>query len=604
MNQSLFVFYAEFLLILGLITIFSFNKTSSLASRYSWYTLISLPIFFFYYTIFSSTDNIPFKDDFSLLESIYQMEFSTTFSEWAKAFFKQVNQHRFGFERSVMWLIYKILGDENIKAQIIIGNIFLLGILYLLFKIFKNFNLTIAYFTPLPLLLFNLTYFENATWGIAAIQNTPIIFFALLTIHFLSIENKNSFYLAILFATITLFTSGNGLAIWFVGILLLGIQNNWKKLGIWILVMTSLFTFYFMYDYELISSDKTNLLKHPFLNIQYILAFWGNIFFLNIPHPDIGHRYEDIIMCILSGFFLTGIMVCLAWKMIKNKFQNLSYNSMALLGGMAFLACTGLMLVLSRPIEIKIIFGGEILSRRYMIFGAAFLSLGYLGYLYLTLRRSYFQKLGLISFVLIGLSLNISSYYTSLSDIYRQQKELKLDGYYWKNHQMLLSFGEKYGEKIGYNHPTYMINLINKLDSSGIYRLSQSESLPLIELIRKANSINSRMFKGKIFTKMTTGNTIARETKGKVLFEGMKETKNQKIQYFALKSKKNVFIFPAVPKPNSLKNCILTQNLVSSEYNYETWKAKFPSDNYEIWVIEKDDQNNFIPLITQKNIQL
>ena len=513
MAKIFFVIYAEIILALGIATIYSFNKVSTRKYNYLWLAFMILPLLFFYYIIFSHTDNIPFKDDYSLLESIYKMDSSTTFSEWSKSFFSQVNQHRFGFERIVMWIIYKILGNENIKAQIIIGNSFLLGILYIFIRIFRNLNISYAYFTPLPLILFNLTYFENATWGIAAIQNTPIIFFALLTVHFLSLQSKQSFYWAILFATLSLFTSGNGLGIWVVGIVVLVLQKRWKNLVAWGLIMIFLFVFYFLYDYEIISSDRTNLIRHPFINVQYILAFWGNVFFQNIPHPYSPTRYLDITLCILAGLFISGIMAALCWKIFKEHFQNLSYNTLILVGGLFFLACTGLMLVLSRPAEIKIINGGEFLSRRYMLFGAVFLCLGYLAYLYLSKERKIIRQLGLICFIPIGIFLNINSYYTSLSDVYRQQQELRLDGFYWKNHKMLLSFGEKYGEKIGYNHPTYMINLISKLDSSGIYKLSQKEILPLVNLVKNAESTSAKVFEGEIDTLMSIGSTIAQENK-------------------------------------------------------------------------------------------
>lgn len=604
MNHNFFIVYSELLLLISVGTILCFNKNSKTFSKYYWVISIAFPICYFYYIVFSYTDNIPFKDDYTLLESIYKMEFSSNFSELSKSFFKQVNQHRFGFERSVMWLIYKVSGNENIKAQIVIGNSFLLGILYLFIKIFKNLKLTYAYFTPIPLILFNLTYFENATWGIAAIQNTPIIFFALLTAHFLSLKNKQSFCWAIFFAIITLFTSGNGIAIWLVGILILTLQNRWKNLAIWGVMMVFLFAFYFLYDYEIISSDKTNLLKHPFLNIQYVLAFWGNAFFQNIPHPNSPHLYWDIFLCIICGIFLSAIILLLFWKMFKNSFKKIPSNTLFLLGGMTFLACTGLMLVLSRPAEVKILNGGELLSRRYMLFGCTFLCIGYLGYLHLTAKRKLLQKVGFLYFFPIGLFLNINSYYTSLSDVYKQQQELRLDGNYWKNHQMLLSFGEKYGEKIGYNHPTYMVNLINKLDSSGIYRLSQNESLPLVNLIKNSEANSALYFNGKIDTTLSVGSTIQQENKQRILFKGIKKSTEQNIEYFALKSKKNVFLFPAVPKTNSVKNSFLTQSLIGLEFNYETWLAKFPSDLYEIWIIERGKENNFKPLFCQKTIQL
>lgn len=229
--------------------------------------------------------------------------------------------------------------------------------------------------------------------------------------------------------------------------------------------------------------------------------------------------------------------------------------------------------------------GGDVLSRRYMIFGATFICLGYLN---LVKENKRLLKIGVYCFIPIGLCLNISSYYTSLSDFYQQQQALLLDGYYWKNHKMLLSFGEKCGDKIGYNHPTYMISLINKIDSSGIYKLSQTESLPLVNLIKNSESNAEVIFEGKIDTLVSIHNTIGQGNKVRILFEGIKKLNKQNIQYFALKSQKNIFIIPAVPKTNSFENCVLTQSLNGLEFYYEIWKAKFLSDLYEIWVIKKN----------------
>jgi hypothetical protein len=126
----------------------------------------------------------------------------------------------------------------------------------------------------------------------------------------------------------------------------------------------------------------------------------------------------------------------------------------------------------------------------------------------------------------------------------------------------------------------------------------------VVNLIQKSNSNTAKTFEGKIDTVISIGNTIARESRERILFKGLKKIKNQNIQYFVLKSHKNVFLFPAVPKVNSWEDCFLTQTLFGSGFYYETWNAKFPSDNYEIWLIEKDNQNNFIPLFCRKEIQL
>jgi hypothetical protein len=603
MINHLFIFYVEILIFLFIsIPIIGNIRSLQRFDRYFIVSLIILPILFFFYNIVISTDNIPFKDDYVLLDSIFQMKNADSFSVWSQAFLKQVNQHRFAFERIMMWLIYQVFGSENIKAQIIIGDLFLLGILYFFIDIFRQFKLSWRYFIPVSLLLFNYTYFENATWGIAAIQNTPILFFALLTLHLLSLQTQKTFYFAVLVAIITMFTSGNGLGIWLVGFLLLTFQKRWKHLGIWFSVAFLIILFYFKYDYNLILSDRTNLFKHPFLNIWFILAFWGNVFYANIPHPFILYRYPDILLCIVAGSFLMFTILSLIWKVWTSKTQKYNNILWFLLAGMCFLALTGLMLVFSRPAEIKVYNGGELLSRRYMIFGAVFLCLGYLSYLFYFQNQKKWLRLGVIIFIPLSLGLNIYSYYFSIPDVYRQQQELKLDGFYWKNYKMLLTFGEKYEEKMFFNHPTYMSNLVNHLDSSGIYKLSQKKALPLFDLIKNGNKNTNEKFKGKLDTTMSKALTIAQESKDRVLFKVKSEGQN--VVYFGLKSVKNVFIFPSIPVPNSFQKALFSQSYYNLNFSYEIWKEKFPTDNYEVWLLEKDELGNMKAVFSEKEIRL
>ncbi|MDZ7900116.1 MAG: hypothetical protein U5N85_19100 [Arcicella sp.] len=603
MLSTNFIIYLDVMLLLGLMSFITILKPFFAKKQHFLYAgIIIVPIVFFFFNIIFSTDNIPFEDDYVLLDSIYKMQVSTSFSGWLEAFLKQVNQHRFAFERTMMWLIYQIFGSENIKVQIIFGDLFLLGILYFFIDIFRSFKLSWLYFIPVSLLLFNYTYFENATWGIAAIQNTPIIFFALLTLYLLSSQQSKAFYFSILFAIITMFTSGNGLGIWIVGLLLLSFQKRWQHLGIWVLVAFCTVLFYFKYDYDFIPSDRTNLFKHPFLNVLFTLTFWGNVFYANIPHPFKMYRYPDILMCIFTGVFLLTMMLGLVWKIWVSRFQKYSPKMWFMLAGLSFLALTGLMLVFSRPAEFKVYNGGELLSRRYMIFGAVMLCLGYLSYLFYFQNNKKLLKLGIIIFLPLSLGLNIYSYYASIPDVYRQQQEMKLDGYYWKNYQMFLTFGEKYQEKMFFNHPTYMGEIINNLDNSGIYQLSQKEILPLVDLIKKGDKNSSEKFKGTVDTTMSKALTIAQELKNRVLFTAKSADKN--VIYLGLKSAKSVFLLPAVPVINTLKKTILNQSYHDFSFSYEIWEAKFPADSYEVWLIEQDEMGSFKALYSKKNIIL
>jgi len=237
-----------------------------------------------------------------------------------------------------------------------------------------------------------------------------------------------------------------------------------------------------------------------------------------------------------------------------------------------------------------------------MIFGAAFLCLGYLSFLHFFQNQKKWLKLGIVIFLPISLILNVYSYYSSIPDVYRQQQELKLDGFYWKNHQMLLTFGEKFQEKMFFNHPTYMGNLVNNLDSSGIYKLSQTEIVPIHNLIKNGDRNSNNNFKGTLDTTMSKALTIAQESKDKVKFT--LKTEEKSVIYFGLKSIKNIFLMPAIPIINTFGKSFLNQSYYDASFSYEIWKEKFPPDNYEIWFIEKDHLGKHKAVFSGKNVRL
>ncbi len=110
----------------------------------------------------------------------------------------------------------------------------MLGILYLFFLAFKKEKVSWHYFIPVPYILFNLVYFENAIWGIAAIQNTPLLFFAMLTAYFIGKPDKRSWIFAVLAAIVTMFISGSGMLTWIIGGVILLFQKRYKLLAQWI----------------------------------------------------------------------------------------------------------------------------------------------------------------------------------------------------------------------------------------------------------------------------------------------------------------------------------------------------------------------------------
>src|SRR5690606_13261970 len=113
---------------------------------------MALTVFYFFYIIISFSTSFAFIDDFNLLDSFHQMLYSEEPIDQLKAFFKQVNEHRFAFERILMYLIFKVHGLPDPKVQIIIGNLFIGGIAWLFYRFFKQSGQPMIYFVPVVMI--------------------------------------------------------------------------------------------------------------------------------------------------------------------------------------------------------------------------------------------------------------------------------------------------------------------------------------------------------------------------------------------------------------------------------------------------------------------
>ena len=381
-NPYLFEYFGLVLVLLFFFIVSCFFRKLFVLKKWLGISLIVVPVAYFYIILESHTINIPFTDDYNLLETVHNFRSSNSFLDSVKILFEQVNQHRFAFERIVMLIMVFLTGTVNIKMQILIGNLSMLGILYLLFLPLKKEQVTWYYFIPVPYMLFNLVYFENAYWGIAAIQNTPLLFFAFLSAYGVGRQDRKGWYIGLFFALIATFTSGSGLLTWIVGAVILGFQKRFKLLALWLGIATCVFLFYFLFDYYLIVSDGKKVWEHPVFNTVFLLGFWGNALYLDIPHPLVPVFYKDLVWCVILGagiglvFFVWFLKTCLG--------RSLTRSHWFLWGALMFSMGTGAMFVISRPLANYLMYGGNVLSRRYMIFGVVLAATVYVCVLLLT----------------------------------------------------------------------------------------------------------------------------------------------------------------------------------------------------------------------------
>ncbi len=603
-NPYLFEYFGLVLLLLVLFGIsFAYNKGSYLTKAIG-LGVVLLPIFYFYLIIDAHLVNIPFTDDFVLLETVHDFRQEKDFVKAVKILFTQVNQHRFAFERLVMLALVLFTGTVNIKVLITLGNLFLLGILYLFAITLRDERVPWYYFLPVPFILFNLTYYENAFWGIAAIQNTPLLFFAFLSAYSLGRANRAGWWIGALSALIATFVSGTGMLAWIIGAIILFFQKKYQWLLWWIVLAIIFVGFYFLFNYQFIASaNAPKPWTHPVFNGLLLLGFLGNALYLDIPHPMQQSFYPDMVASAYLGIFIG--LIFLGWLVRFFLSQNLKASYWFLLGALLFGMGTGAMFVLSRPMGQFFMYGGSIFSRRYMIFGAVLLAVAYLAMLVLTRRLRYVQPvvlvLGLLSFV----ALNFQSYFSSIINLRKHHDELLVDGYYWKNYTTFLTDGHNFGDRPFWNHPTRMKELVESIETGSLSNLYGSDRLPSAAQFRTQVKDKSVLYKGTFGAR---ANYRIAETNLPAEYLEFYAQHKQPIYptYFLLVSEKYTLPLPAIPVPYSWEGFLSSRTYYSPRLQYGLFRSKLPSGKFQVWIMSPDttDGNNWDLRYTEKSIRL
>lgn len=561
--------------------------------------LIVLPVLYFFILLDAHLVNIPYTDDFNLLETVQKLRNSESFIGMLKALFEQVNQHRFGFERIVMLIMFVLTGTVNIKTQIIIGDLFMLGIGYLFYRSLKREGISWYWFIPVPYILFNLVYFENAYWGIAALQNTPLIFFAMLTAYGLAREDEKGFRVGLIAALLTTFTSGSGLLAWIVGMIILAFQKRFKNLLWWIAASVAVLLFYFFFDYRFVSSPGEKVWNHPFFNAIFVMAFWGNALYLDVRHPLVPVFHKDMIACVVLG---AGIMfIFAAWALRILLARKPTWSDWFLLGTMMFIMGTGAMFVISRPINNYVMYGGTVFSRRYMIFGIVLVAACYVCVLIVLKNFKAWKKLAAIVATAFFIGLNFVSYFTSIVSIRKLHDDLVIDSYFWKNYKTFLTVGDLFTDIPFWNHPTRMRDLIIGLESDGITDFYQFYDMPAQEnLIRQSSS--GKPFEGNFDARSQYRNGDSNLPAKYFQFFVTPEKAQKETFYMVLESGRHTIVLPAVPEPNTVSDFLQKASYYSNNYQYSLYKAKLPEGKYRAWIMSRGESGKWESAYTGKQV--
>jgi hypothetical protein len=389
-----------------------------------WSFLIFLPVTLYFYFLSEYAINIPKWDDHALKAFIVEFENANRLIPKLQTFFKQHNEHRIAFDRFFTLIVFWVHGSIDYRWLMWIGNFTLLGVLFIFYKIFQKQKISIAYFVPIPFILFQLQLWENTFWGMAAMQNFGIIFFILALIYLISSEKKIHFYLALFVAFLATYTSGNGITIFPVCVVLLVLQRRFKDVFLFCGV-TLILVFSYFYHFQF-PQNNPSMVGIGIKNIVLgFFSFLGSLFDL-IPNSSSRQKLTIFGGAIL---FTTGsiiaIYIIFNSKLFKKQ-RILNQTEFFILGNIMFLVGTAIVVTFTR------ISYGEagLLTSRYKIYSILLLITIYLAFI--AKLNLNINKWLVLSLIFMSVCFNLVANFTHFKDVINFRNQLISFGINWK----------------------------------------------------------------------------------------------------------------------------------------------------------------------------
>jgi len=214
------------------------NRGQQQTSILKWWhvLLILLPILLYYTWVCFWGIDCPQLDDFAVLTTMVDLNKAITLKEELEIWFTPHNEHRIVFTRLIFWLVGSTdNGAVDIYKVLFLGNLALVGLASIFYRAICQMQQSWIYAFAISCMLFQMQYFENTFFGMAAVQNLGIYFWLGLSFWKLTQVTKQPSQLlwAFVWSFFATFTSGNGLVVFPAGIFILWFLEAKKMIIPW-----------------------------------------------------------------------------------------------------------------------------------------------------------------------------------------------------------------------------------------------------------------------------------------------------------------------------------------------------------------------------------
>lgn len=499
--------------------------------------------------------NVPLFDDHALRNFLVSYQAADSFAEKFALVFSQHNEHRIGYDRLVVLLQFWLTGEINFVGMMIIGNLSLIGILWIFYRIFAQTGRSLWAFVPVPYLLFSLALHENTFWGMAALQNFTVVFFVLLSLFHLARPGTRALLWACLSAVAAVYTSGNGFLLLPVGVGLLALQQRWRDLLIFSSVSAVFVTIYFVgYQPPPGNPDQIPLTELG----RYARGFLLFLGAMADLRPQSASRYGPILLLgtlLLIYATVFAVLTILFFNRVRSEPRRRTVH-LFLTALFAFVLVTALLVVYSR-----LSFGETVLlTSRYKIY-SVLLAIGVYLTEFTTIPNRFTPwRLGLLG--ALPIAWNAWMIVTNLPEANAHRKEMLTNLFNW----------------------TYSENRVPTTD--GYNRREYPYRRPLAFY-----SEFSPRWVAPIRTDPVTSRRPVRidQTEKELIVQDSVRAPTGSIDdgvYLLFKSRTRTFLFPTRPSAHtSPRRLLATRSVYLDGYTASVPKADLPTDRYRLYLI-------------------
>ena len=419
-----------------------------------------IPLAIFIYCLIAYTINLPWLDDFEVGPYTLQQWLKTTdIEKKMNLIWVPNNEHRVITLKLLVLFNYYVFGQFNIQWMIWQSHLYLIPLLYFIFKVLPEENRWLS-FAIINLIYLSFQYTLASYWMIAAVQHNAVIGFGLISMYLLS-KNKY-FWVSIFFTFLACLSNSDGLFFIPVGTLILLLQFNLKKTITWLILLTSLI--YILFQNYPSWNYHTNAIQFFFENPSK--SFFGFFYFLG-GYADFFKSNSIPIRLYTTGIF--GLFLVSFWGKLLFDFSKgstqikiKSWKNGTLLNSNVLFILSGLLFCLTNALAISILrseFGGyAYLIGNYRIYSV--LAIAFTILMYFQQIHSYKKMIfiSFMAFIIWGFS-----FYTYLPEIINRKNFLIQSYLDFKSNKDGLGFSAKQIEK-------YKITeILNEFEKKGIY---------------------------------------------------------------------------------------------------------------------------------------